>query len=74
MNSRYESFALRLWVTGRGIAHGEIVRTADGTSARLRSPHEIAAFIERCLEQDWLSEGASARSGVPVEGHSTQGD
>jgi hypothetical protein len=74
MNSRYESFALRLWVTGRGIAHGEIVRTADGKRSRFRSPDEIAVFIERCLEQNWASEGAPAHSGASVEGHRTQGE
>jgi hypothetical protein len=72
MNSRYESFALRLWVTGRGIAHGEIVRTADGKRSRFRSPDEITDFIERCLEQNWLAEGAPAPSAASVEGHSTK--
>ena len=55
MNDRYESFAVRLWVTGRGIAHGEVIRAADGTRTRFRDPNDIVEFIERCLSNNRLT-------------------
>jgi hypothetical protein len=47
VNSRYESFTVRVWVRGGGVVRGEVVEVHSGESQRFTDLQDIARFIDR---------------------------
>ena len=63
MKGRYESFVVRVWVSGRRLLRGEVTHVASGDAARFTELSDVADFIKQQVAGHAGEPAATAKDG-----------
>ena len=50
MKERYESFVVRVWVSGRQLLRGQVTHVASGDATRFTEVSDVADFIKQQVD------------------------